>query len=118
MKTVVKVCHGAAAEYVEWRDSLGELARLIERELHDELIRTEGHPGGALRASNRLTGTYHWRFSGNATYVPKQPTASGSVFGRAWRWVNWRIRRERVRAVTIMAIGHDLSPASPPTLRG
>ena len=118
MRTVVKVYRGIAAEYAEWRASLGIFGHLIERELHDELIRSEGRPSGSHRALHRPPGTFLWRYSGNATleftvtlqYAPKRPRPGGSVIGRAWRWLKWRVNRERVRAITVTAIGNELEP--------
>lgn len=111
MKTVVKVYHGAAAEYRAWRSSLGELANVIQGELFAELIRREGRPLRAEQVENTSPREWVWRGSGSTLfrftlhtrYEPKSPTGSRGL-SLAWRWLKWRLVRRRVRLVLIIAI--------------
>ncbi len=89
MQTVVRVSAAIRADYEAWFRRSGELAGVLESELHDELIRRDGQPEAAHFAPDGNPPCWVWRFSGNTVvrYTVTEEAVSGWLFGKRRRKV-------------------------------
>jgi len=89
METVARVSAAIQAEYGAWFRRNGELAGVMEAELHDELIRRDGQPEAAHFVPDAVPPCWVRRFSGNTVvrYTLTEEAVSGWLFGKRRRKV-------------------------------